>query len=108
VAGPTSAVEDDPAALPSAFTLSQNYPNPFNPETSIRYALPSAARVDLRVYNALGQLVANLVSETQPAGWYEAHWSGLTDQGQLAASGIYLYLLEAGSFRDTRKMILLK
>jgi hypothetical protein len=108
VAGQISVVEDDPAALPSAFTLSQNYPNPFNPETSIRYALPSAARVDLRVYNALGQLVANLVSETQPAGWYEAHWSGLTDQGQLAASGIYLYLLEAGSFRDTRKMILLK
>jgi hypothetical protein len=110
LADPSSAVDDDdPAALPSDFALSQNYPNPFNPETSIRYALPQASRVDLRVYNALGQVVTHLVpGQHQPAGWHDVRWTGLTDQGQPAASGIYIYVLQVGSFHDARKMLLLK
>ena len=88
---------------PAFFSLEQNYPNPFNPSTTIQYALHSRTHAALLVYNILGQRVAELVNEEKDAGSYEIQFdaSGL-------ASGVYLYRLEAGSFVQTRKLVVVK
>jgi subtilisin family serine protease len=90
-------------ALPKTFALEQNYPNPFNPITEIRFSLPQAAHVELEVFNALGQQVAVLVDTYLEAGYHSATWDGST-----ASSGVYFYRITAGSFTDSKKMILLK
>jgi hypothetical protein len=89
--------------MPTEFELSQNYPNPFNPSTTIRYTLPQAGNVSLKVYNALGQEVATLVNGHQVAKNYEA-----TFDGSNLASGIYFYTLRTDNFSQTKKMILVK
>jgi hypothetical protein len=93
---------------PEAFALLNNYPNPFNPETTIKYHLPEAAQVKLEVYNMVGQVVRTLVSNHQNAGRYVVQWDAANDNGQSLASGIYLYHVQAGDFRDVKKMLLLK
>ncbi|MFI5253733.1 MAG: T9SS type A sorting domain-containing protein [Bacteroidota bacterium] len=90
-------------SIPSDYRLLQNYPNPFNPTTKIEYTLPEKSKVMLKVYNLLGELVATLVDETQPAGIHHVAWDG----SQLA-SGVYFYRLNAGSFVQTKKFVLLK
>lgn len=98
--------------LPNEFALQQNYPNPFNPTTTIEYAVPSGldgpVRVRLEVYNLLGQRVATLVNQEQGAGRYSAVWDGRTAFGAEAASGVYLFRIEAGDFRSVKKMTLLR
>ncbi|MCB9088283.1 MAG: choice-of-anchor D domain-containing protein [Calditrichae bacterium] len=94
--------------VPAAFALAQNYPNPFNPTTEIPYALPVNARVEIAVYNILGQKVRTLVNHAQSPGYYTARWDGRNDAGQLVGSGIYIYRISAGSYTAMRKMILLK
>ncbi len=98
-----TGVEDQPMVQPVSFSLFQNYPNPFNPSTQIKYYLPEKAIVKLSVYNLLGQKLATLVNEEQIAGNYitlfEAH---------SFPTGIYFYELQAGNFRDVKKMVLLK
>jgi hypothetical protein len=89
--------------LPKEFSLSQNYPNPFNPATTIRYSLPSSSRVNLGVYNVLGQLVSELVNEEATIGWKEVQWNA-----EDVPSGVYFYRLQAGTFAETKKLILLK
>lgn len=89
--------------LPKSFALEQNFPNPFNPTTDIHFALPNSVKVRLAVYNVLGQEIALLVNETLSAGTYKQTF----DATNLPA-GIYFYRLEAGSFSDIRKMMLLK
>jgi chitodextrinase len=91
-------------ALP--FELRQNHPNPFNPSTTIRYALPEAARVRLAVYNALGQQVRVLVDAEQEPGAHSAVWDGRDDSGRAVSAGLYLYRLEAGPRQVIRKMLL--
>ncbi len=88
---------------PSSFSLSQNYPNPFNPTTSINYQLAVNSFVTLKVYDVLGNEVASLVNEQKPAGEYKVDFdaSGL-------GSGFYFYVLKAGNFVQSRKMLLLK
>jgi len=95
---------------PEQFSLSQNYPNPFNSETTITYRLPQAAKVNLRVYNLLGQQVCTLVDELQKSGSYTAHWDGRDDQGLELPSGLYFYRLrvDRDKFVETKKMLLLK
>ncbi len=95
---------------PLAFQLEQNYPNPFNPSTKIKYTIPSVtlsgvegSLVQLKVYDALGNEVATLINEEKPAGNYEVDFNA-----SKLSSGIYFYKLQAGSFVDTRKMLLLK
>jgi len=88
---------------PTKFLLHQNYPNPFNPGTIIDYQLPMTSEVELSIYNLLGQKVATLVSEKQPAGRYKIKWDAT---GQ--TSGVYLYRLKSGSFVLTKKMLFLQ
>jgi hypothetical protein len=96
---------DGPEAgsVPAVFSLSQNYPNPFNPTTTIRYTLPERSRVELAVFNILGQQVVDLVQGEQEGGYYEA----VFDASALA-SGVYLYTLHAGSLVLVRRLIVLK
>ena len=85
------------------FHLSQNYPNPFNPSTRIQYSVNSTQKVTLKVYDLLGREITALVNEEKPAGQYEVEFNGTN-----LPSGIYFYQLKAGSFVETKKMILLK
>ncbi|MFH2056996.1 MAG: FlgD immunoglobulin-like domain containing protein [bacterium] len=96
------------ATLPDGFSLTQNHPNPFNPETTIDFALPQDAEVTLVVYNVLGKKVRELVSGWLPAGEHQIRFDGREDSGAELASGVYFYRLRAGTFEDTRKMVLLK
>jgi hypothetical protein len=93
---------------PMRFTLSQNFPNPFNPETEIRYFLPKDARVELVIYNILGERVKTLVNRFQTAGPKSIHWDGTSDSGKSVASGIYFCRLKAGEFEACNKMLLLR
>ena len=90
-------------SVPTKFALHQNYPNPFNPVTVIRYELPNSATVKLQVFDVLGRVVATVVNERKEAGIYEAVFnaSGLS-------SGTYFYRLQAGTFVETKKMMLVK
>jgi hypothetical protein len=99
----TSRVEQLSPTAPKTFLLEQNYPNPFNPSTTIRYQLPVASEVKLEVYDVLGKKIATVVNERQSAGSYQVVWnaSGLS-------SGTYFYRLQAGTFVETKKMIMVK
>jgi streptogramin lyase len=90
-------------AVPDKFELSQNYPNPFNPSTKIKYQIATSNPVSLKIYDVLGNEVATLVNELQSTGNYEVTFDAST-----LPSGIYIYKLQAGSFIETKKMILLK
>jgi alpha-tubulin suppressor-like RCC1 family protein len=94
---------DEVSALPKEFALLTNYPNPFNPSTNIKYDLPEAQNVSLKVYNILGQEVAMLVNGRQNAGYYE-----VTFNADRLGSGVYFYVLRAGTFTSVHKMVLLK
>jgi hypothetical protein len=99
----STAVANSGIEAPREFSLTQNYPNPFNPSTTIRYGLPARLDVTLRVFNMLGQQVAELVNGSQEAGYHELVFnaSGL-------ASGVYLYSLHAGTFVETKRLLLLR
>jgi len=92
--------------MPRSFGINQNYPNPFNPVTSIEYQLPRRCFVTITIYNIVGQKVHTLVDEVKDAGFYESIWNGKNDLGISVSSGIYLYHINAGEFRKTRKLIL--
>jgi len=93
---------------PKSYHLGQNYPNPFNPTTTIRYTLPERSTVELAVFGVDGKLVRVLESGTNPAGTHEATWDGRDSSGRGVASGVYFYRLNAGSFTETKKMVLMK
>lgn len=94
--------------LPESFELGQNHPNPFNPATSIDYALPTRSQVTIEIFNLLGRKVRTLVDEVKPAGRHSVEWDGIDQNGAAAASGIYLYRIQAGDFVETKKMSLIK
>ncbi|RJP63216.1 MAG: T9SS C-terminal target domain-containing protein [Ignavibacteriales bacterium] len=89
--------------VPKEYSLSQNFPNPFNPETKFNYELPVSSKVNIRIFDALGREVANLVNEEKEAGTYEISFNGAG-----YASGIYFFRMQAGNYIQTRKMILMK
>ena len=95
-------------SLPETFTLHQNYPNPFNPVTKLRYYLPQDSHVRVTVYDMLGNVINNLVNDNQNSGYKSVQWDANNNQGQQVSSGVYLYSIETGDFRQTKKMILLK
>jgi hypothetical protein len=87
----------------SNYFLSQNYPNPYNPNTIIKYSIPRSSLVNIKLYNILGNEIKILVSEEKPAGTYE-----LTFNAANLPSGVYFYRIQAGSYIETKKMMLLK
>ena len=101
--GATINSVEEPGGTPLEFKLAQNYPNPFNPSTAITYQVAAPAHVLLKVYDVLGREVATLVNETKSAGTFEAVWDARD-----MSSGLYFYRLEAGSFSDVKRMLLLK
>jgi hypothetical protein len=101
--GDLTGIGDRASSQPGAFRLEQNYPNPFNPKTFINYQLPITNKVDLSIYNLLGQKVVTLVSKKQKAGPHQVEWDA-----SRFASGVYFYILRAGDYRDVKKMVLLK
>ena len=108
ITGSISTDIADEAEVPTRFALGQNYPNPFNPETRIQYEVPTNTAVRLEVFNLLGRKVRTLVNEGQAAGVYSVTWNGTTDAGTSVATGVYVYRLQAGSFSQTRTMVLLQ
>jgi hypothetical protein len=88
---------------PTEFALQQNFPNPYNPATTITYSLPIKAQVELVIYNALGESITRLVNEEKEAGKYSVKFDATN-----LPSGIYFYKLQAGSFVETKKMVLMK
>ncbi len=108
IAGATP-IEDPPGSvqagseLPKQFVLFQNYPNPFNPSTQIRYGIPKASDVKIDVYNTLGQKVMTLVEGRQSAGYHIVTWNA-----KWAASGVYFYRIQAGSYVKIMKMLYIK
>jgi hypothetical protein len=94
--------------LANNFTLKDNYPNPFNPLTTISYELLTDEKVNIVIYDLIGKKIKTLVSGFQTAGSKNVNWNATNNQGQPVSAGVYLYSIEAGDFRQTKKMILLK
>ncbi len=95
-------------ALPTTYGLSKNYPNPFNPETTIAYQIPEPNRVQVLIYNTLGQKIRTLVDEKKEAGRFTIKWNGCDDQGLFVGSGVYFIRMRAGSVIKTEKMTLIR
>jgi hypothetical protein len=89
--------------FPDKFALFQNYPNPFNPTTLIKYQLPRESKVNIKIYNILGEQVVDLVNEIKQAGVYEIEFNAKN-----LPSGTYIYRISAERFFDTKKMLLIR
>ena len=94
--------------LPAEFTLSQNFPNPFNPETSVEIQIPKKTNLLVRVHDLLGNQVRTVVNDDREAGTYTVTWDGLDEQHSPVPSGIYFLRVEAETYRDIRKMTLIR
>jgi len=95
-------------SIPLAYHLDQNYPNPFNPTTQIRFGIPQAGNVTLKIYNSVGQLVKTLVDGNMSEGYYQVNWDARDNNGNRLSSGIYFYTLTSGSVIESKKMVLMK
>ena len=93
---------------PDRFALHQNYPNPFNPTTQIRYDLPQSEFVSISIYDVMGRKIKSLINSVQEAGYRSITWNATNDLGQPVSAGMYIYTIQAGEFRQTKKMVLLK
>jgi hypothetical protein len=100
---PVTGVEEIPGAIPQTFFMDQNYPNPFNPSTTIRFGVPSASFVSVKIYNMLGQEVASVFEGHKNPGVYEVQIDA-TNLG----SGVYMYRVQAGGALSTKRMILIR
>ena len=94
--------------IPTVYKVHQNHPNPFNPTTKLRYDLPEASHVRIMIYDLMGREIRTLVDMDQKAGYRSIQWNAANDLGQPVSAGMYLYMIQAGDFRQTRKMVLLK
>ena len=99
-------VDEEP--IPEVFAYHQNYPNPFNPVTTLSYDLPEDGMVNITIYDMMGRQVKTLINNTQTAGYRSLQWNATNDAGSPVSAGIYLYMIQAGDFRQTKKMVLLK
>ena len=94
--------------IPEVFALHQNYPNPFNPTTQIRYDLPKSELVSINIYDVMGRKIKSLVNINQEAGYRSITWNATNDLNQPVSAGMYIYTIQVGEFRQTKKMVLLK
>ena len=92
---------------PASFQLKQNYPNPFNPSTTIEFSIPIRSLVTIKVYNELGQEIAQLMNEEKRPGTYSVQFSSIQGNKTLP-SGIYIYKITAGNYSESKKMMILK
>ncbi|MCZ7609717.1 MAG: T9SS type A sorting domain-containing protein [Ignavibacterium sp.] len=90
------------------FKVLQNYPNPFNPSTTITYLIPSTSNVKVCIYDINGQLVKDLLNETQNEGEYKIIWNGTNDKNISVVSGVYIYTVSSNEQIISKQMILLK
>jgi len=98
----------DGEIIPAVFALYQNYPNPFNPTTQIKYDLPESANVTINIYDVLGRNISTLVNGLQNAGYHSLRWDAKNNIGEAVSAGMYIYTIQAGDYRATKKMVLLK
>ena len=98
----------DNGSVPAVTTLETNYPNPFNPETTIKYSVAKAGKVNLSIYNIKGQLVRTLVNENQEPSYRSIVWKGENNNGSKVSSGVYFYRLQTAEKVMTKKMLLMK
>jgi len=101
-------VDNRSETLPQGFALEQNFPNPFNPFTTLRYDLPEDALVNITIYDMMGRVVKTIVNDQQMAGYRSIQRNATNNNGSPVSAGMYLYMIQAGDFRQTRKMVLLK
>ena len=94
--------------IPTRYALRQNYPNPFNPTTQINYDLPENTFVSIIIYDVMGRKIKSLLNDNQDAGYRSLQWNATNDLGQPVSAGMYIYTIQAGEFRSTKKMVLLK
>ena len=99
---------DEVNMLPNQLMLHPNFPNPFNPITSLRYDLPNDGLVNITIYDMMGRIVKTLVNDSQTAGYKSIQWNATNDRNEPVSAGLYLYSIQAGEFRQTKKMVLLK
>jgi hypothetical protein len=92
----------DSEPVPAGFALQQNYPNPFNPSTKISYSIPAQTRVEIKVFDIIGNEVEVLINEVQAAGHHSVSFDAAT-----LSSGVYVYRLKAGEFTALKKMLLI-
>ncbi len=103
-----TAVEEHGGQQPGRFALAQNFPNPFNPETRVTFELPERQQARLEIFNLLGQRIRTLVQGELAGGVHAATWDGLTERGEAAAGGVYLYRLQAGPYHECKRMVLMR
>ena len=101
-------INDHRSDFPTKFKLYNNYPNPFNPKTILKYDLPQNSFVEVIIYDMQGKVVNNLVNTNQSSGFKTIQWDATDNQGQSVSAGVYIYTIEAGGFRQTKKIIFLK
>jgi hypothetical protein len=98
----------DGVSIPDVYALHQNYPNPFNPTTQIKYDLPEDAMVSITIYDIMGRRIRSLVNSKQTAGYRSIQWNAINSFGEPVSAGMYIYMIQAGDFRQVKKMVLLK
>ena len=99
---------DKDHVLPLSVKLYQNHPNPFNPVTNLLYNLPEDVMVNITIYDMMGRQVKTLINGLQTAGYKTIQWDATNDKNHPVSAGLYLYTIQAGEYRQTKKMILLK
>ena len=98
----------DPELLPISYSLFQNYPNPFNPITTLRYSIPENELVNITIYDLKGSIVRTLINKSQSVGYQSVQWNATNDRNEPVSAGLYIYVIQAGGFKQTKKMVLLK
>jgi len=101
-------LSNDPDLSPISYLLYQNYPNPFNPITTLHYNIPEDEFVNITIYDLKGSIVKTLINKAQPAGYKSVRWNATNNINEPVSAGLYVYVIQAGVFKQTKKMILLK
>ena len=102
------ATDNYDVIFPDRLMMHTAYPNPFNPVTSLRYDLPQNEIINITIYDMMGRIVKTLVNGSQTAGFKSVQWNATNDRNEPVSAGLYLYTIQAGKFRQTKKMVLLK
>jgi len=99
---------NDNFAMPMDYKIHQNYPNPFNPMTTLSYDLPEGGPVRIAIYDMRGKIVKNLLNDYQDAGPRSIKWDATNDQGKQVSAGMYIYRIEIGDLKQSKKMLFIK